>query len=374
MRYYIIAGERSGDLHASNLFKSILREDPNTEGRGIGGNYLESAGMDIFKHFREISFMGFTEVLMNIFKIREYFNLTKADILDFKPDVIVLVDFAGYNLRIAKFAKKNNIRVYYYISPKIWAWNTKRALKIKAYVDKMFVILPFEKQFYKKFDFKVDYVGNPVLDAIAQYDKSDSFLTKHRIEDKPIIAILPGSRRQEIESMLHFMLSIIPSFREYHFVIAGVSNLESSYYQQFTRGGQIKVVIDETYDLLSHASAALVTSGTATLETALFNVPQLVGYKLNIFSFWIGKMVVKVPFISLVNLIVGREVVKELLQDDFHPNIIRDELHSLLNNKDYREKQLDGYSKMREILGSAGASEKAAKLMVNYLKDAKSSS
>lgn len=373
MKYYIIAGERSGDLHASNLYKSLLKEDSNAESRGIGGDYLEAAGMNIFKHFREISFMGFAEVLMNIFKIREYFNLTKKDILDFNPDVVILVDFAGYNLRIAKFAKKNNIKVYYYISPKIWAWNTNRALKIKAYVDRMFVILPFEKQFYKNFDFKVDYVGNPVLDAIAQFNKSDSFLTKHRIEDKPLIAILPGSRKQEIESMLHFMLSVIPSFKEYHMVIAGVSNLENNYYQQFTRGGQIKVVIDETYDLLSHASAALVTSGTATLETALFNVPQLVGYKLNIFSYWIGKMVVKVPYISLVNLIVGREVVKELIQDDFHPNIIRDELNSLLNVEDYRNKQFKGYEEMRNILGSAGASDKAAKLMVNYLKESKSS-
>ncbi|QNL23123.1 lipid-A-disaccharide synthase [Hyphobacterium sp. CCMP332] len=374
MKYYIIAGERSGDLHASNLYKSILKEDTSAISRGIGGNYLEKAGMEIFKHFREISFMGFAEVLMNIFKIREYFNNTKNDILKFNPDVIVLVDFAGFNLRIAKFAKKNNIKVYYYISPKIWAWNTSRALKIKSYVDKMFVILPFEKQFYKKFQFDVDYVGNPVLDAIAQFNKSDSFLARHRIEDKPIIAILPGSRKQEIESMLHFMLSIIPSFKDYHFVIAGVSNLESHYYQQFTRGGQIKVVIDETYDLLSHASAALVTSGTATLETALFNVPQLVGYKLNIFSFWIGKMVVKVPYISLVNLIVGREVVKELLQDDFHPNIIRDELAALLNDAQYRDKQLKGYAEMKTILGSPGASDKAAKLMVNYLKDSNKSS
>ncbi|MEQ8358142.1 MAG: lipid-A-disaccharide synthase [Cytophagales bacterium] len=374
MKYYIIAGERSGDLHASNLYKSILKEDASAKSRGIGGNYLEKAGMEIFKHFREISFMGFAEVLMNIFKIREYFNNTKNDILKFNPDVIVLVDFAGFNLRIAKFARKNNIKVYYYISPKIWAWNTSRALKIKAYVDKMFVILPFEKQFYKKFQFDVDYVGNPVLDAIAQFNKSDSFIARHRIEDKPIIAILPGSRKQEIESMLHFMLSIIPSFKDYHFVIAGVSNLESHYYQQFTRGGQIKVVIDETYDLLSHASAALVTSGTATLETALFNVPQLVGYKLNIFSFWIGKMVVKVPYISLVNLIVGREVVKELLQDDFHPNIIRDELHALLNDVEYRNKQLKGYAEMKTILGSPGASDKTAKLMVNYLKDSNKSS
>ncbi|MEQ8518705.1 MAG: lipid-A-disaccharide synthase [Cytophagales bacterium] len=374
MKYYIIAGERSGDLHASNLYKSILKEDASAKSRGIGGNYLEKAGMEIFKHFREISFMGFAEVLMNIFKIREYFNNTKNDILNFNPDVIVLVDFAGFNLRIAKFARKNNIKVYYYISPKIWAWNTSRALKIKAYVDKMFVILPFEKQFYKKFQFDVDYVGNPVLDAIAQFNKSDSFLASHRIEDKPIIAILPGSRKQEIESMLHFMLSIIPSFKDYHFVIAGVSNLESHYYQQFTRGGQIKVVIDETYDLLSHASAALVTSGTATLETALFNVPQLVGYKLNIFSFWIGKMVVKVPYISLVNLIVGREVVKELLQDDFHPNIIRDELHALLNDAEYKNNQLKGYAEMKTILGSPGASDKTAKLMVNYLKDSNKSS
>lgn len=369
MKYYVIAGERSGDLHASNLFKAIKGNDPEASGRGIGGDYLQKTGLELFRHYKEISFMGFTEVILNLIKIRQYFQLTKKDILSFKPDVIILVDFAGFNLRIAKFAKENGIRVYYYISPKIWAWNTGRAIKIKALVDKMFVILPFEKQFYKKFDYNVDYVGNPVFDAIHQFEADPDFLKRHRVEDKPMIAILPGSRKQEIEKMLHFMLSIIPSFKDYHFVIAGVSNLEKDYYNQFTRGGQIKVVIDETYDLMSHASAALVTSGTATLETALFNVPQLVGYKLSLFSFWIGKMVVKVPFISLVNLVVGKEVVRELLQDQFHPNIIRDELFRLLNDKAYRQKQLDGYARMREILGGPGASERAGKLIVDYLRN-----
>ncbi len=368
MKYYIIAGERSGDLHASNLLKSLIHHDSEAKARGIGGDYLKNAGIQLFKHYKEISFMGFIEVFLNIRKIREYFNLTKTDILEFRPDVIILVDFAGFNLRIAKFAKAHNIKVYYYISPKIWAWNTSRALKIKALVDRMFVILPFEKQFYKKFDYPVDYVGNPVLDAISQFKKDPDFLRKHDLEDKKIIAILPGSRKQEIESMLHFMLSVIPGFPNYQFVIAGVSNLERWYYDQFTRGGSIKVIIDETYELLSYASVALVTSGTATLETALFNVPQLVGYKLNILSYWIGKMLIKVRFISLVNLIVDRDVVKELLQDKFHPNFIRDELHLLLYDQQYRQKQLDGYKEMKDILGEAGASEKTAKLMINYLR------
>ena len=221
MKYYLIAGERSGDLHASNLFKSLKKYDPEASGRGIGGDFLEKSGLQLFKHYREISFMGFIEVIVNIFKIREYFNETKKDILEYNPDVLVLVDFAGFNLRLAKFAKKNGIRVYYYISPKIWAWNTSRALKIKAYVDRMFVILPFEKQFYRKFDFNVDYVGIPVLDSIASFQASPDFLNKHRIEDKPIIAILPGSRKQEIESMLHFMLRIITSFKDYNFVVVG---------------------------------------------------------------------------------------------------------------------------------------------------------
>lgn len=367
MKYYIIAGERSGDLHASNLVKEIAKKDNEADFRGIGGDYLEESGLKIFKHFKDISFMGFVEVILNIVKIREYFKATQEDILDYKPDVIILVDFAGFNLRIAKFAKKHSIKVYYYISPKIWAWNTKRALKIKENVDRMFVILPFEQKFYKKFDYDVDYVGNPVLDAIENFKANPDFLNKHRIEDKPIIAILPGSRKQEIENMLHFMLSIIPSFKEYQFVIAGVSNLPGDYYSQFTRGGSIKVVFNETYDLLSNSSAALVTSGTATLETALFEVPQLVGYKMNTLSFWIGKVVVKVPFISLVNLIMGKEVVKELLQDEFHPNIIREELDKLLHNGAYREKQLNAYRDMKVVLGNAGASEKTAQLMVDYL-------
>lgn len=367
MKYYLIAGERSGDLHASNLVKSIKKNDPHSEFRGIGGEYLKNAGLSVFKNYQDISFMGFVEVILNIVKIRQYFNSTKKDIITFNPDVIILVDFAGFNLRIAKFAKAHGIKVYYYISPKIWAWNTGRAIKIKKLVDRMFVILPFEKQFYRKFDYDVDYVGNPVLDAISAHEPNDDFLKKHNLENKNIIAVLPGSRKQEIESMLHFMLSIIPSFKDYQFVIAGVSNLERNYYQQFTRGGSIKVVIDETYDLLHYASAAMVTSGTATLETALFNVPQLVGYKLNIFSFWIGKIVVKVPFISLVNLIVGKEIVKELLQDKFHPNIIRDELDKLLHDEAYRNKQLSSYKEMKEILGDKGASEKTGKFIVDYL-------
>ena len=369
MKYYIIAGERSGDLHASNLLKCLNKHDSEASSRGIGGDFLEAAGLQIFKHYKDISFMGFIEVLVNIQKIKKYFNLTQKDILDYKPDVIILIDFAGFNLRIARFAKENNIKVYYYISPKIWAWNTKRALKIKELVDKMFVILPFEKQFYKKFDYRVDYVGNPVLDSIQQFIPDTSFRTRNNIDDRPIIAILPGSRKQEIESMLHFMLSVMPSFKDYQFIIAGVSNLERSYYDQFTRGGQIKVIIDDTYNILTNASVALVTSGTATLETALFDVPQLVGYKLNSLSYMIGKVVVKVPYISLVNLVVGKEVVKELIQNDFHPNIIRDELNLLLNNADYRNKQLNGYKEMRKILGEPGASEKTAKLMINYLNE-----
>ncbi len=363
MKVYFISGERSGDLHASNLIKELKKQDGSLQFRGIGGDLSKEAGLDLFRHYKEISFMGLIEVLINLIKISRYFRETKKDILAYGPDAIVLVDFAGYNLRIAKFAKENGIRVYYYISPKLWAWNSKRAKKIKAYVDRMFAILPFEKEFYKKYEIDVDYVGNPILDSVKSFEANTNFRRDNELGGKPIIAILPGSRKQEIERMLHFMLSLLPAFKGFQFVVGGVSNLTMDYYWQFRRGGEVKIVIDQTYDLLNVAQAALVTSGTATLETAFFRVPQLVGYKMNLITFWLGKMVVNVKFISLVNIILGRGLLKELIQDNFHPNIIRDELNALLKDPERRDEISKGYDELFEIMGEAGASSRTAELI-----------
>ena len=367
MKYYIICGERSGDLHASNLIKSIKKEDPSAQFRGIGGEYCQSAGADIFFHYEEISFMGIMTVVKNIPTIKKAMKRTQQDILEYKPDVVLLVDFSGYNLRIARFVKEHGLKVFYYISPKIWAWNTKRAYKIKALVDRMFVIMPFEKEFYKRYDYEVDYVGNPVYDSVSTFIPDIHFRRSKGLNEKPIIAILPGSRKQEVKNMLGYMAQVIPSFKDYQFVIAGVTNLPKSYYQVFEEKG-IKVLYDDTYDLLSNSAAAIVTSGTATLETAMFEVPQVVCYKTGALSYAIGKPLLKVKFISLVNLIAGREVVKELLQGLFTPANIIAELNNILNDSAYRADMLGGYKEVKNILGSPGTSGKAAKLMVGYLK------
>jgi lipid-A-disaccharide synthase len=367
MKYYIIAGERSGDLHASNLMKAIGKEDTDAQFRCIGGEYMKEVGADLYLHYKEISFMGFIEVFSNLPYLLKVLKTTKQDILNFKPDVLILVDFAGFNLRIAKFAKQHGLKVFYYISPKIWAWNQKRAYKIKVLVDRMFVILPFEKDFYEAFDYEVDYVGNPVYDSIADHKTNPDFRKKNDLSYKPVIAILPGSRKQEVESMLHYMMSIIPSFKDFQFVIAAVSNLPKSYYENFNRAG-IKIVYDQAYDLLANAEAAIVTSGTATLETALFEVPQVVCYSTSGFTYAIAKLLIKVKFISLVNLIAGEEVVKELIQDNFTPGNLIFELKKITKDKEFRNKQIESYKNIKSILGSPGASQKAAKLMVGYLK------
>lgn len=366
MKYYIISGERSGDLHASNLIKAIKSEDKQADVRGIGGEYLEAAGATLFRHYKDIAIMGFWEVFTSLSKIKKIFNDCQSDILSYKPDVVILVDFGGFNLRMAKYLKENGIKVYYYISPKIWAWNQSRANKVKAFVDKMFVILPFEKDFYKRFNYEVDYVGNPVYDAIASHHQSPSFKADNNLTNKPIISILPGSRKQEVELMLSTMASIIPDFSEYQFVIAAVSNLPKSFYLPFQLKG-ISVVFDKTYDLLLNSEAAVVASGTATLETGLLEIPQVVCYKTSAITYAIGKQLVKVDYISLVNLIAGKQVVRELLQKDFTAEKIKEELKNILQNKDYRNEMLKGYKDVKTILGSPGASQKTAKLMVKYL-------
>ncbi len=371
MKYYIIAGERSGDLHASNLIKELHLQDPDAQVRGWGGDMMEAAGAELVKHYREMAFMGFLEAAVNLFKIRRFLKECQKDLLAFQPDVVILVDYAGFNMRIAKFAKNRGLKVFYYISPKIWAWNQGRVHNIKKVVDKMFVIMPFEKEFYERFDYKTDYVGNPVSDAIATHKVNHNFRKDNGLDDRPIIAVLPGSRQQEIESILYIMLSILPPFQDYQFVVAAVSNFSKEYYEYFNREPFIKIVYDQTYDVLAHAQAALVTSGTATLETALFNVPQVVCYRTSNISYVIAKAVIKVNHISLVNLIADERIVPELIQGDMNAQNLVRELKNVLENPEGREAQLAGYAKVKKLIGDFNTSHTAAKLMTQYLREGK---
>jgi lipid-A-disaccharide synthase len=368
LKYYLIAGERSGDFHAANLMRELRGQDTAAEFRYWGGDMMQAEGGELVRHYQDLAIMGFLEAATSVLKFRGYLKQCQADIMAYKPDVLILVDYAGFNMRMAKFAKEQGIKVFYYISPKIWAWNQGRVEKVKAYVDKMFVILPFETEFYQKFNYPVDYTGNPTADAVAEYQPTPDFHERNRLDpNKPIIAVLPGSRKQEIEEMLHEMIAILPGFQEYQFVVAGVNNLDPNYYKHFHRNG-IRFVFDQTFDLLSHASAALVTSGTATLETALFDVPQIVCYRTSALSYAIGKMVIKVPYISLVNLIAGREVVKELIQGEFTARNLLDELRTLLTDPAYLARMKAGYAELREKLGQHQAAKKTAELMVGYLR------
>lgn len=367
MKYYIIAGERSGDLHAANLMRALKEQDAAAEFRCWGGDMMQAAGGQLVRHYQELAFMGFLEAAANIFKITRFLRECKADILAYQPDVVILVDYAGFNLRVAKFAKAAGLKVFYYISPKIWAWNQQRGHAIKKLVDRMFVIMPFEEAFYQRFDYKVDYIGNPIADMVSAHQPDPDFRLKNNLPAKPIIAILPGSRKQEIESILYIMLSVLPAFPDYQFVVAAVSNLDRSYYANFERGTNLTVVSDQTYDLLAHATAALVTSGTATLETALFNVPQVVCYSTSAVSYWIARALIKVPYISLVNLIADKEVVKELIQNNLTGRNIITELKKITADTSYIQQQKADYQALRDLLGEAKSAEKAAQLMVQYL-------
>jgi lipid-A-disaccharide synthase len=367
MKYYLIAGERSGDTHAAHLLRELKSEDPAADFRYWGGDLMEAQGGHLVRHYRELAVMGFWETATSLLKFRRYLKECQADILAYKPDVLILVDYGGFNLRMAAWAKAQGIKVFYYISPKIWAWNQSRVEKIKALVDKMFVILPFEPEFYQRFEYKVDYIGNPTADEVAEFQPDPEFMAQHGLDpSRKIIAVLPGSRKQEIEEMLHEMLAVLPAFQDYQFVVAGVTNLDRAYYAHFERNG-IKIVFNQAYDLLSRASAALVTSGTATLETALFGVPQVVCYRTSGLTYMIGKAVIKVPYISLVNLIVGRTVVEEYIQGDFTARNLLDELKRLLTDEAYIAKQKAGYAELREKLGQHNAARQAAALMINYL-------
>lgn len=368
MKYYIISGEASGDLHASNLMKALQIEDNHADFRFWGGDLMQDVGGTMVKHYKDLAFMGFAEVFMNLRTILNNIKYCKKDILEYAPDALILVDYPGFNLRIAEFAKKNQIIVHYYISPQIWAWKENRIKKIKRDVDQMYVILPFEREFYEdKHDFPVHFVGHPLLDAIADRKpiNPSKFAKENGLNKKPIIALLPGSRKQEISKMLSVMLKMAPKFPDHQFVIAGAPGQDISFYHKFISEENIAIVINKTYDLLSVSTAALVTSGTATLETALFKVPEVVCYKGNEISYQIGKRLVNVKYISLVNLILDKEVVTELIQDEFNETNLENELFKILDYKE-REIMFDQYYELERALGGKGASQKTAKLITKY--------
>ena len=365
MKYYIIAGEASGDLHGSNLIKALKQKDPTANIRCWGGDLMREAGGDLAKHYKEMAFMGFLEVLKNISSIFKNIRFCKDDILTFQPDVIVFIDFSGFNLRIAKWAKQQNFKTNYYISPQIWASRESRIRDIKRNIDKMYVILPFEKKFYAKHNYAVDFVGHPLLDAIANSQILDEkeFRTINGLDTtKPIIALLPGSRKQEVQKMLMVMLSVVAEFQEYQFVIAGAPSLENNFYKAFLTQENIGFVSNQTYSLLKHSHAALVTSGTATLETALFKVPQVVCYKGNWISYQIAKRIITLEYISLVNLIMDKEVVKELIQDELTTKNLESELTKILSGEQ-RNSILANYEVLAQKLGGTGASENVAALI-----------
>jgi len=368
VKYYIIAGERSGDLHGSNLIKSIKGLQPDANFRGFGGDEMQKAGVSLSVHYRELAFMGFISLATSLYKIFQFISFCKKDILKFNPDAIILIDYGGFNMKIAKFAKAQGIPVFYYIPPKVWAWYNSRAWKLKARVDRIFVILPFEKDFFKKYDCEVDYVGNPVLDAIKAFKPSKDFMSRHGLgQDKKLVALLPGSRKIELKLIVPLMAEIAAANTGVQFVVAAVSNLPKELYQALSGKENVKFVEEETYDLLSHADAAIVTSGTATLETGIFKVPQVVVYKTGALEYVIADYLVQVEHISLVNLIAGKEVIKELIQSEATRETIQDELTRLLNEINYRSAIRHEYDWIYKILDTGSASENTARLMVEYL-------
>ncbi len=376
MRYFLIAGEASGDLHGSNLVRELKLQDPQAQFRFFGGDLMAAqAGVPPVKHYSEMAFMGFVRVLMNLRKIGRNMEQCKADIVDFKPDVVILIDFAGFNLRIAEFAKSLGLKTVFYISPKIWAWKQNRIKKIKKYIDKMLTILPFETEFYARFDYPVEYVGNPILDAIEEFRSGDhqteaDFRNANNLTDKPIIGLLAGSRKQEVDFMLPVMIEVSRQFPEYQFVISGAPGLDRDYYTKVIGADcNIPIVFGQTYNLLKFSRAALVTSGTATLETALFGVPEAVLYRISApdFLYRIGRKLLKVKWISLANLIVGREIIRELVQMDCNPRTIADELRKILDDKQYDAEFQRNYAELRQRMGSAGASQRAAQAVIKFV-------
>lgn len=376
MKYFLIAGEASGDLHASNLMAALKEQDAEADFRFFGGDLMQAVGGILLKHYREMAFMGFIPVLLNLRTILHNMKTCQEEIGRYQPDVVILIDYPGFNLKIAKYVKTVlHLPVYYYISPKIWAWKQYRIKDFRRYVDRMFCILPFEKEFFRKFDYPVDYVGNPSVDSVARFKEKqaanpDNFLADEGLSGKPILALLAGSRRQEIKDNLPTMLEVAAAFPDYQPVIAGAPGLEPDYYKQYIGNHPAHIVFGKTYDLLQHSHTALVTSGTATLETGLFRVPQVVCYYVMAghLSSFIFRHFFHTKYISLVNLIAGREVVQELFGARFSQQQIHDELGKLLHDKSYRQEMLDGYDEIIRLLGKPGASQRAAELIFRSLK------
>ncbi len=375
MKYYIIAGEASGDLHGSNLIKELKKLDEAADIRCWGGDLMQQAGAHLVKHYRDLAFMGFAEVLKNLGTILKNLKFCKEDILRFKPDALILIDYPGFNLRIAKWAKQQGLKVIYYISPQVWAWKENRVREMKKDIDKMIVIIPFEKDYFKnKWNWDVEYVGHPLVEEIEGYrsgvgsreSATHSPLTTHHSQ---IIALLPGSRKQEIAKKLPIMLEVSKFFPDHQFIVAEAPSVEDEFYQSFTKPySNVSAVKNQTYNLLSQAKAAAVTSGTATLETALFGVPEVVCYKGSQISYQIAKRVIKVKYISLVNLIMDRLVVKELIQNDLTVENLKQELHELLTNETRIKDLKKDYAELKKILSEGGnASAKAAKAIIEFL-------
>lgn len=370
MKYYIIAGEVSGDLHASNMMKQLKKRDKDAYFRIWGGDRMAAEAQELAKHIRETSFMGIFKVLWNIRTIKRNFRFCEKDIEAFKPDVLILIDNSGFNLRIAKYVKekKLGIKVFYYILPQAWAWKRKRVHTIHQWCDRIFAILPFETAFYKSYGYDIDYVGHPILDSIAERKKNllekADFRSEFGLDDRPIIALLPGSRKQEIKTKLPKMVSAIAHFQDHQFVIAGSDNVDRSFYAPYLKDA--KLIINKTYNILNNAEAALVTSGTATLETALFNVPQVVCYKPGFVTYYLLKNIVSIKYICMVNLILDKMAVQELIEADLNEKRIASEL-KLAMSEPRRSEILSDYAQMREMLGGVGASERVADLMIKHL-------
>ncbi len=365
MKYYIISGEASGDLHGSNLMKALQEQDNQAEFRFWGGDLMQAVSGTLVKHYKELAFMGFVEVLLNLRTILKNISFCKKDITKFQPDAVIFIDYPGFNLRIAKWAKKQGFQTHYYISPQIWAWKENRIKDIKKSVDELYVILPFEKDFYeKKHQFPVHFVGHPLIDAISNRTPIDpsEFKKEHQLDQRPIIALLPGSRKQEVSKMLEVMLTVTDTFEDYQFVIAGAPSLEAEFYEPFIQKKNVHLLLNKTYDLLSVAYAALVTSGTATLETALFKVPEVVCYKGSKISYEIAKRIINLKYISLVNLILDKPAVKELIQGDFTTESLTEALQTILDEYHRATLFLDYYD-LEKALGGKGASAHTARLI-----------
>ena len=374
MKYYLVAGEASGDLHGSNLMKELKLTDKKAKFRFFGGDLMQAVGGELVKHYREMAFMGFVNVLLNLKTISRNLKFCKSDLLEFQPDVLILIDYPGFNLRIAEFAKQNNIPVFYYISPKIWAWKAHRVKKIKEVVDEMFTIFPFETGFYEKFQFKVNYVGNPVLDSIAEYRTTalsiDGFIKKNTLDNRPVVALLAGSRVHEIKRTLPLMVRIAELFPGFQFVVAGIKSVDSELYQKYLTGSSIKLIFDQTYDILNNAHTALVASGTAALETALFNVPQTVIYKMEggwLVDVVMRNFVLKTIGVALPNIIMNKLIVSEFIQMKMTLKNVKAEMEKLLFDETYRERIFDNYDRLKELMGEPGSSKRAAQKMIDLL-------